>query len=479
MPPISYNLQDYWQSLATGLIAIMAGLWHTVLGKASDHAILGPLTTGDLLVSGSFLGLTGLSHFLAMIWLRRQAAIPGDRLETTWRHQVVAFVRQPLGWAAGLVGIYLALQPGLQCLPRDGTFGAVASALDRILALGLFTVLGWTIYGLTRILETQLPLWLGQGRNRWDHLLLPLLGRALRIFLPVIGIIFALPILGLPPEFAGITAKGTGMLLIIATALLACQAVALGEKALLARFDLKAANNLEARKVYTQVHVISKVLYVLICLFCLASLLMLFEEVRRFGASLLASAGVVGVILGFAAQKTIANLFAGFQIALTQPIRIDDVVVVEGEYGRVEEITLTYVVLQLWDERRLVVPLSYFIEKPFQNWTRISADLLGAILLWVDYSLPLVDIRQALKEIIENHPLWDRRFWNLQVTDASEQAMQIRVLVTSSDSVRNWDLRCAIRERLIEYIQVHHPGGLPHHRNWQFTAAAPPRCPGP
>jgi small-conductance mechanosensitive channel len=191
---------------------------------------------------------------------------------------------------------------------------------------------------------------------------------------------------------------------------------------------------------------------------------MLFEEVRRLGASILASAGVVGVILGFAAQRTIANLFAGFQLAMTQPIRLDDVVIVENEWGNIEEITLTYVVIRIWDERRLVVPLSYFIEKPFQNWTRVSSSLLGSVFLWVDYTLPLAEIRPALKNIIETSALWDRRFWNLQVTDTSKHTMQLRVLATSADSSKSWDLRCEIREKLLDYIQREYPTHLPRTR---------------
>ncbi|MEI9864995.1 MAG: mechanosensitive ion channel domain-containing protein [Limisphaerales bacterium] len=204
--------------------------------------------------------------------------------------------------------------------------------------------------------------------------------------------------------------------------------------------------------------------YAVISLFTIASILMLFQEVRQFGTSILASAGVVGIVIGFAAQKTISNLFAGFQIAMTQPIRLDDVVIVENEWGRVEEITLTYVVIRIWDDRRLIVPLGYFIEKPFQNWTRTSADLLGSVFVWVDYTLPLDEVRQALKEIIEPHPLWDKRFWNLQVSDATERTMQLRVLATTADASKGWDLRCAIREQLIAYIQKNHPQSLPQFR---------------
>jgi small-conductance mechanosensitive channel len=171
------------------------------------------------------------------------------------------------------------------------------------------------------------------------------------------------------------------------------------------------------------------------------------------------------VVVGFAAQKALGNLFAGLQLALTQTIRQDDVVVVEGEWGRVELITLTYVVVHIWDDRRLVLPLSYFIEKPFQNWTRSSSALTGSIFVWVDYRCDVAAARTALKGIIDGSALWDRRLWNLQVSELSENSMQLRVLATASDSSRSWDLRCEIREKLIAYLQSRQPDCLPRSRN--------------
>jgi len=172
----------------------------------------------------------------------------------------------------------------------------------------------------------------------------------------------------------------------------------------------------------------------------------------------------VGIIAGIAAQKPLANLFAGFQIALTQPIRLDDVVIVEGEWGRIEEITLSYVVVAIWDDRRLVLPLTYFIEKPFQNWTRTSAQILGSVFVWVDYSFPLEAARTALQPIIEGSQLWDKRFWNIQVSDTSERTMQLRILATSANSSQSWDLRCEIREKFIAHLQQHYPQCLPRLR---------------
>jgi small-conductance mechanosensitive channel len=340
----------------------------------------------------------------------------------------------------------------------------------------VFAVLFWLFFRLTRLLETRLGAWAAKRASKLDQLFVPLLGKCLRVVVPVMGIILALPVLGLPPQYAGLVAKGTSILLIVAAALISFQAVGLVEKVVLMKFDIGVADNLRARKVHTQLQIISKTVYVFIGIFTVGSILMLFEEVRHLGTSLLASAGVLGVILGFAAQKTISNLFAGFQVALAQPIRMDDVVIVEGEWGRIEEITLTYVVVHIWDDRRLIVPLSDFIEKPFQNWTRASAQLLGSVLLWVDYSLPLEETRQAVRQIVEASPLWDRRFWNLQVSDASERAMQIRVLCTAADASKAWDLRCEVREKLIVFIQQHHPRSLPRLRaDWErpVTGKAP------
>ena len=196
----------------------------------------------------------------------------------------------------------------------------------------------------------------------------------------------------------------------------------------------------------------------------LAFILMTFPRARQLGASLLASAGVAGLIVGIAARSVFSNLLAGLQIALAQPIRIDDVLIVEGEWGRVEEITATYVVLKIWDERSLIVPLGWFIEHPFQNWTRRSADILGTVLLWVDYTLPVEAVRKEAQRLCEASPHWDRRVCAVQVTEATERAMQLRVLVSSSASGPNFDLRCELREALIDFIQREFPQGFPRVR---------------
>lgn len=225
-----------------------------------------------------------------------------------------------------------------------------------------------------------------------------------------------------------------------------------------------AADNLVARSRITQARVLTRTLNVVILFVGLSLALMTFPSARQIGASLLASAGIAGLAVGLAARPVIGNLLAGLQIALTQPIRIDDVLVIEGEWGRVEEITGTYVVVAIWDQRRLVVPLQYFIEKPFQNWTRQTAELLGSVMLWVDYRMPVEPVRAELKRLCSEDPDWDGRVADVQVTDTSATAMQLRLLVSSADSGRNWDLRCRVREAIIAFIAREHPHCLPQLR---------------
>ena len=208
------------------------------------------------------------------------------------------------------------------------------------------------------------------------------------------------------------------------------------------------------------------------------SVLMTFPNVRQIGASLLASAGLAGIVAGLAARPVLGNLIAGLQIALTQPIRIDDVLIVEDEWGRVEEITETYVVICIWDQRRLVVPLEYFIQHPFQNWTRRNAELIGSVMFWVDYRMPVAPLREQLNEIVQAAPEWDKRVCVLQVTDMSERAMQLRVLVSAADAGRAWDLRCRVREELIAYMQREFHEMLPQIRTLVVGSMQPTRPSG-
>jgi small-conductance mechanosensitive channel len=227
---------------------------------------------------------------------------------------------------------------------------------------------------------------------------------------------------------------------------------------------IDVADNLKARRVRTQLLVIQRVMTVAVGVLAFAATLTTFSQARAVGTSILASAGVIGLVAGIAARPTIGNLIAGIQLAFTEPIRLDDVVVVEDEWGRVEEITLTYVIISIWDQRRLVVPISYFIETPFENWTRSRAQILGTAFIHADYDVDVDPLRRELVRICEASPLWDGRVAVLQMTDATADSVQIRALVSAEDSGKAWDLRCEVREKLIGYLRAQQPHALPRTR---------------
>lgn len=267
-----------------------------------------------------------------------------------------------------------------------------------------------------------------------------------------------------------------GRLLLVAFVVLAgwaaYVALTVSSEIYLRRFSLETADNLLARKHYTQVHILRRAAAFFILLLTVAGALMTFPSIRQYGVSLFASAGVAGIVVGLAAQPVLSNLLAGIQLAITQPIRLEDSVVVEGEWGWVEEITATYVVIRIWDLRRLVLPLTYFIQKPFQNWTRHSSSIIGSVFLNLDYTAPVAEVRKKLEEIVAASPLWDRKVVNLQVSDATERTVQLRALASAANASAAWDLRCDIREKLIVFLQKNHPEALPRQRA-EVLAMAP------
>jgi small-conductance mechanosensitive channel len=286
----------------------------------------------------------------------------------------------------------------------------------------------------------------------------------LRALIPAIIFIIVLPFLKLPPKTVQLVRHALIIWLIIAAAWLSIKIVGFGRDLILSRYHVDVRDNLQARRMYTQIRVIERLITIGIVVFTGALVLMSFNRVREVGISLMASAGVMGIVLGLAAQRTLGNVIAGIQIAIAQPIRLEDVVIVENEWGWIEEITLTYVVVRIWDLRRLIVPISYFIEKPFQNWTRISADLLGSVFLYADYSVPVGEIRRELLRILQESSYWDKKVGVLQVTNATKEVIEIRALMSAEDSPTAWNLRCEVREKLIDFMQKRFPTGLPRFR---------------
>lgn len=290
------------------------------------------------------------------------------------------------------------------------------------------------------------------------------LSKPFSIFLPLFVFNIMLPMMKMSPAFFEPLNKVTGICLIISFAYILISAIKVAEDYVYHAYDLHKSDNLRERKIRTQLQFLRKLIVSVIVALAICAVLLSFESLRRIGAGLLTGVGIGGIIIGFAAQKSLSNLLAGFQIAFTQPIRIDDVLVVEGEFGRVEEITLTYVVLSLWDQRRLILPITYFVEKPFQNWTRTTAEVLGTVFLYLDYRVPIEEIRKEFTRLLKETTLWDGRVSAVQVTDMRERVVEVRLLISASNSGSAFDLRCYLRENMILFLQKNYPECLPHTR---------------
>jgi small-conductance mechanosensitive channel len=301
----------------------------------------------------------------------------------------------------------------------------------------------------------------GRSAFSFSRSVLSRLSKPFTIFLPLLAFNFLLPLMRLRTDLSLFINKATEILLAVSFANVLIAVVKVFEDYVYHTYDVDKADNLKERKIRTQLQFIRRLAISLIVVLTICAILLSFNNLRKIGTGLLTGVGVGGIIIGFAAQKSLGNFLAGFQIAFTQPLRIDDVLVVEGEWGRVEEITLSYVVMKLWDQRRLILPINYFVEKPFQNWTRNTADILGTAFLYLDYSTPLEPLRAELTRLLESNPLWDKRVNILQVTNAGERTIEVRALMSASNSGNAFDLRCDIREGLIKYVQENFPGSLP------------------
>jgi len=334
---------------------------------------------------------------------------------------------------------------------------------DPVVATLVLLLAGAIAYSLHKTVRRLLRLLLAT-RHPYVLSVLTQMRGVTRLGLLILAVMIALPV----APFDTNTAAGIGRLLGIAIIALfgwgAITALRIAADLYLMRFRIDTEDNLLARKHLTQVRVLVRTADVLVVIVTVAAALMTFEPVRQYGVSLFASAGVAGLVAGLAARPVLSNLFAGVQLAMTQPIRIDDSVVVENEWGWIEEITSTYVVVRLWDLRRLIVPLTYFIEKPFQNWTRENSAILGSAFLYVDYRAPVETIRAKLSDIVKQSTHWNGKVVGLQVTDAKERTIELRCLMSANSAGQAFDLRCEVREQLIDFLQREHPEALPRER---------------
>ena len=289
--------------------------------------------------------------------------------------------------------------------------------------------------------------------------------RPFTLFLPLLTLNLGLPLMELTKLQYAIIYKIANISLIISVAFVLIAIIKIFEDIVYHVYDLSKANNLRERKIRTQLQFIRKLLISIIVILTIGAILVSFSSLRRIGTGLLTGVGIGGIIVGLAAQRSLGNLLAGLQIAFTQPLRIDDVLVVEGEFGRVEEITLTYVVLSLWDKRRLILPINYFLEKPFQNWTRTSANILATVFLYLDYTAPFDALRSEFDRLLQASPLWDKDVSGLQVTDSTSAYVAVRMLFSAPDSGTAFDLRCYIRENMISFVQKNYPEALSKQRS--------------
>ena len=400
------------------------------------------------------------------VWIVRQHAgeIESTRYQS-WLALSAAAIRKPVAlflWMCGGTFALLPIVAGINSRPTRIFWGR---ALTAILYAGWIIALLWLVFRAIRAVEKRMRVWAERTRSLPGKIVVPIVGHSLRFSVPLLGIVLLLPLLKLPENWAWVTQKGVGILFIVTLSFLIVHGINAMQAALLSRQRLDLPDNLSARRIYTQVSVIRKIIITAVVIIATGSVLMLFDPVRQFGTSILASAGIAGIVIGFAAQRTLGNVLAGIQIALTQPLLIDDIVVVEGEFGQIEEITLTYVTVRTWDLRRMILPITYFVEKPFQNWSRVSTDLLGAVVLHLDYQAPIGELRRELKQLVENNPKWDRKVCGLQVTDTKQTTIEVRALVSASDPGKVFDLRCEVRERLIEFLCRNYPESLPRQRS--------------
>lgn len=491
LQPLVVTRQLFSTEALPRVLRTLADALYAELGPWARVEVFRSITWLDLILFvGALMAaavLDALVRFLIRVRARRRkqekrvqatapSASPGSHAEElkvdrqteahtkVWLDVVLGVSRAPLSLVIWVYAVYCGSFFLFRQWRLEEPDHLLFKGLDWLASFWGYVVLFWLVARIAKAVDGRLRRHASRSHNRVERILLPVVGRATRLLAPAIVIFSALPLFVFSPETGAIVRTIASMALIALVALFLIQVIMALEAAVAAEFPVDAADNLQSRTVLTRVRMLRKMAITILAVLALACMLMVFEPVRQIGASMLASAGLAGVVLGFAAQRSLSTLVAGIQIALTQPIRIDDVVIVQGEWGRIEEITLTYVVVQIWDLRRLIVPINYFIEQPFENWTRTSAEILGTVFLYLDYSVPLPAIRAEVDRILETNPRWNRKVKVVQVTDAKERTIEVRILASAADAGTAFDLRCDIRERLIVFIQENYPEALPRFR---------------
>ena len=464
------SASDRAVSIARGMKQLDSQL-ADLLGQWVMHPVAGQLTFSRLLLLLAGLLILGLLVWLVRMTLTLLQRFAGHRSQNAKQYGVLWRVMEltldaaspPLRAGVAAYGLVMAIVPVM--FLNSGRRLALRThlLLSDLAHLAELVAVLWFLFRLAERVNGHLGQWAQQQPNSTRRYVLPYIAQSMQLGIPVLGVFLAMRILTLPNGLEPVFRDLAAMLLIGTIGWILIRGANTIEAMVKGRFS-GHGSTIEAKRAQTRVSVLNRLAVTVIVIVTAGAMLMVFERVRAIGASLLASAGIAGVVIGFSSQRLLANLLAGFQIAISEPVRIGDSVIVEGEFGTIEEITLTYVVVRCWDLRRLVLPISYFIERPFQNWSRSSTELLGVVMLYLDYMAPIETIRQALKDIVSRSTLWDGRVVGLQVTDAREQVIEVRCLVSATDSGKTFDLRCEVREQLIAFIRTFCPEALPRVR---------------
>jgi small-conductance mechanosensitive channel len=449
----------------------LSGQLSQTLGPWSKYNLFLQITPAKIIL-GILSALVALAILqvvrllLAAVHRRRH----NEASERFWVGGILRALRKGVGIFFWVTAIFLFLSPLLPHiaigLHNEGVFRIVS----KLTELGYFAALIVFCYYLVLLINSWLTLHAQREPRQWYYPAFPFLGKLLFYNFILISLQLCLNLLQLPGSAQALGSK----LVSIASAIVNCvtfiQMIRAVEDMLVSRTSLRNHDIYKFRGFLTRLQVLRRLIVFLVIIISIGVILMNIDAVRQVGTGLLASAGVAGVIFGFAAQKSLSTIIAGLQIALTGPMKIDDVVIVEGEYGTIEEITLTYVVVKLWDLRRMILPITYFLDKPFQNWTRTSSELIGAVLIYTDFMMPIEEIRRAAEKIVAASPLWDKRVYGAQVTDWKNETIEIRILVSSDTAGHLFDLRCEVREKILNYLQQRNPEAFPHVRTAFFPA---------
>jgi small-conductance mechanosensitive channel len=460
---------DWLQNLAerfANYIDVLSLEFSLILGPWSRQPIFSAITPAKILLLLIILvvgfGLAGLARLIILKY--HTLGRPQPITERYWRNGILFALRKGLSGFFIFTGAFFASVPLLPHIGLAlGGFPTFAIA-TKIAGIGYLTTALYFCFRIVRLVQFWLKGFVNRPGGRWYYGAFPVIGEALYYNLILCSFSTAIYFLQLPDPLQKVGYKIAAIAGIVANTILLIRTVTAIEAMVYSRAESAAYDAYKRRRVETRVLVLRRLLVLLFIILGTCAVLMNFQPVRQLGTGLLASAGVAGVIAGLAAQKSLSTIIAGLQIAITQPMRITDVVIVEAEWGVIEEITLTYVVVRIWDQRRLVVPITYFLEKPFQNWTRSSSDLIGTVFLYVDFLVPLAELREKTRQIVEASKLWDKRTFVVQVTEFKTDCVEIRILASAETAPELFDLRCEIRENLLAFLQDRHPKAFPRVR---------------